>query len=467
MPAEPEPSRRPRGSRARRGSAGSSPGSPRAGSGTRAANVVRSPERADAATGERAAALARELVEQLGQMRGAAMKVGQVLSTIDFTALPEERARELQADAREAARRRPAAAVQAGREAAARGAGGEAGGGLRGVRARRRSPPPRSARSTARSRTRGTTVAVKVQYPGVAEAVDTDLRNLTLLLPLVKRLAPGLDVKAIYAELRERIAEELDYELEAQNQRAVARAHRGHPFAHVPEVHTELSSRRVLVTDLLRGARFEVVKRARRGDPRPLRRDRLPLLLRARAPHRRVSRRPAPGQLPAARRRPRRLPRLRADARARPRLPRPRGVGRGRGRRRRRARRARGAGRARVPAGARDVRARGAAGAGRGDGRVVPGAGPAPLLARLRGRADRLHERPAVTVVRADAPPDAAAAGAAAAAHGGARALRRSASCARARTGMRSRASTTPARRPRRRSARPRPPSGADVQAAA
>src|ERR687892_797147 len=57
--------------------------------GTRAANVARSPERADAATGERAAALARELVEQLGTMRGAAMKAGQVLSTIDFTAIPE------------------------------------------------------------------------------------------------------------------------------------------------------------------------------------------------------------------------------------------------------------------------------------------------------------------------------------------------------------------------------------------
>jgi hypothetical protein len=111
----------------------------------------------------------------------------------------------------------------------------------------------------------GQPVAVKVQYPGVAEAVDTDLRNLTLLLPLVKRLAPGLDVNALYGELRERIAEELDYELEAQNHRAVARAHRGHPFAHVPEVHTELSSRRVLVTDLLSGARFEEVQRL--GDP--------------------------------------------------------------------------------------------------------------------------------------------------------------------------------------------------------
>ena len=57
--------------------------------GTRAANALRSDEAADAATGERAAATARELVKQLGQMRGAAMKVGQVLTTVDFTAIPE------------------------------------------------------------------------------------------------------------------------------------------------------------------------------------------------------------------------------------------------------------------------------------------------------------------------------------------------------------------------------------------
>jgi predicted unusual protein kinase regulating ubiquinone biosynthesis (AarF/ABC1/UbiB family) len=228
--------------------------------GTRAANVVRSPERADAATGERAAALARELVEQLGQMRGAAMKVGQVLSTIDFTALPEEERenfkqtlaklrddvpplpfRRLEKLLREELGEKPSAIFDEFEEEAFAAA---------------------SIGQVHRARTRdGQAVAVKVQYPGVAEAVDTDLRNLTLLLPLVKRLAPGLDVKAVYAELRERIAEELDYELEAQNQRAVARAHRGHPFAHVPEVHTDLSTRRVLVTDLLVGNRFEEVKR--------------------------------------------------------------------------------------------------------------------------------------------------------------------------------------------------------------
>ena len=80
----------------------------------------------------------------------------------------------------------------------------------------------------------GREVAVKIQYPGIAEAVETDLRNAQMLFPLVKRLAPGLDVKALAQELRERIGDELDYEVEAQNHRAMARAWRGHPFVYVP-----------------------------------------------------------------------------------------------------------------------------------------------------------------------------------------------------------------------------------------
>ena len=74
-------------------------------------------------------------------------------------------------------------------------------------------------------------------------------------------MAPGLDVKAVGGEVRERISEELDYELEAQNHRALARAFRGHPFAVVPRVHTALSARRVLVTDFLDGVRFDEVKK--------------------------------------------------------------------------------------------------------------------------------------------------------------------------------------------------------------
>jgi predicted unusual protein kinase regulating ubiquinone biosynthesis (AarF/ABC1/UbiB family) len=107
----------------------------------------------------------------------------------------------------------------------------------------------------------GDEVVVKVQYPGVAEAVETDLRNAMLLLPLVKRLAPSLDVRALASEMRERIAEELDYELEAQNQRRIERLRRGHPFISVPAVNTELSTRRALVSEYIEGERFEVVRR--------------------------------------------------------------------------------------------------------------------------------------------------------------------------------------------------------------
>jgi predicted unusual protein kinase regulating ubiquinone biosynthesis (AarF/ABC1/UbiB family) len=227
--------------------------------GTRAANTLRSDERADAATGERAAATARELVKQLGQMRGAAMKVGQVLSTVDFTSIPESEREEFKttlAALRDDVPPLPFKKVEKllkdelgtpidqafsdfEEEAFAAASIGQV------------------HRATT---TDGRAVAVKIQYPGIAEAVETDLRNLQMLLPLVKRLAPGLDVKALAQELRERIGDELDYEVEAQNHRAMARAFRGHPFAYVPPVDTQLSHRRVLVTELLEGRRFEAVK---------------------------------------------------------------------------------------------------------------------------------------------------------------------------------------------------------------
>ena len=73
-------------------------------------------------------------------------------------------------------------------------------------------------------------------------------------------LAPGLDAKAVASELRERVLEELDYEFEAQNQRAFARAYDGHPFIFVPKVHSRHSRRRVLVSDYVEGRRFDEVK---------------------------------------------------------------------------------------------------------------------------------------------------------------------------------------------------------------
>src|SRR6185503_221690 len=106
----------------------------------------------------------------------------------------------------------------------------------------------------------GRRVAVKVQYPGIVTAVRADVQNLGLLLRVEKMLAPGMDPKAMAEEIRERLTEELDYEVEAQTHRAFARTWRGHPFVVIPEVITELSGERVLVTEFMDGIGFEQVK---------------------------------------------------------------------------------------------------------------------------------------------------------------------------------------------------------------
>jgi ABC1 family protein len=76
---------------------------------------------------------------------------------------------------------------------------------------------------------------------------------------VMRTIAPGIDVKATAAEIRERIHEELDYELEAANQRAMARIYAGHPFILVPPVVTELCRERVLVNEFVEGRGFEEV----------------------------------------------------------------------------------------------------------------------------------------------------------------------------------------------------------------
>src|SRR3954468_17970595 len=189
--------------------------------GTQVANRVRTDEQAEAADAKRALALADELVTQLGQMKGAAMKLGQVLSTVDFDMVPEGE--------REAFKEKLAAlrddAPQVPFKDMKKVLVDDLGGALDDHFATFAEQPIAAAsigqvyRATLHD---GRDVAVKVQYPGVAEAVETDLRNAGMLLPLVRRLAPGLDAKAIMNELRDRIGEELDYELEAQNHRQVA-----------------------------------------------------------------------------------------------------------------------------------------------------------------------------------------------------------------------------------------------------
>ena len=88
-------------------------------------------------------------------------------------------------------------------------------------------------------------VAVKVQYPGVAEAIDADLRTADLLGTLLAFGFKSLNPEEMVAEIKDRLREELDYSREADNQRLFADFYRGHPFVHVPEVVDELSTRPV------------------------------------------------------------------------------------------------------------------------------------------------------------------------------------------------------------------------------
>src|SRR5271165_1811742 len=228
--------------------------------GTRAANVTRGEEASEAAMSRRQLETAKQIVAVLGTMKGAAMKFGQVMSFLDVGLVPEEHREEFQ---RELAKLRDAAPTVSFKQ-------------MRQVIEQDLEQPiseifssfeeePIAAASIgqvyrARLAEDGREVAVKVQYPGVAGAVRADLQNLDMIMRLLKRMTPGLDVDAITEEIRERIVEELDYELEAQNQRSLARIYAGHPFILVPQVVSSLSRERVLVSEFVRGAGFEQIQ---------------------------------------------------------------------------------------------------------------------------------------------------------------------------------------------------------------
>jgi predicted unusual protein kinase regulating ubiquinone biosynthesis (AarF/ABC1/UbiB family) len=227
--------------------------------GTRARNVVRSDETAAAELDKRHVEAAERMVDALGQLKGAAMKIGQLASFIDTDFLPPEY-RELYQDKlsqlRSEAPSMPWKQVRDvleeewdepveelfedfEQEAAAAASIGQV---------HRATLPD------------GRRVAVKIQYPGIAKALRADMQNAGMIMRMAKALAPGLDARAAAAELKERVLEELDYEYEAQNQRTFARAYRGHPFVYVPDVVTRLSRSRVLVSEWVDGMGFEEVK---------------------------------------------------------------------------------------------------------------------------------------------------------------------------------------------------------------
>ncbi len=224
--------------------------------GTLATNLARSPESAHELLLRRHEEIADHAVDALGQLRGGAMKIGQLASFVDVDFLPAEFRTVYQS---KLANLRDAAPPMSFEK-------------VRRVLEREWEVPVESlfeefehdamaaasiGQVHAAVLSDGRKVAVKVQYPEVADALASDLGLATIGIRLAKAIAPGLDPEVVAGELRERVMEELDYELESQHQRAFARAYRGHPFVYVPAVVTSLSRRRVMVSEWVDGVSFE------------------------------------------------------------------------------------------------------------------------------------------------------------------------------------------------------------------
>ncbi|MEU4426103.1 AarF/ABC1/UbiB kinase family protein [Actinoplanes sp. NPDC024001] len=202
---------------------------------------------------------AEQLFSVLGQLKGGAMKFGQALSVFE-AALPDEMAgpyRQALTKLQEAAPPMPVANVH---KALAEQLGPDwrdnfaefddspaAAASIGQVhRAVWKLPPARR-----NAKPKLLPVAVKVQYPGAGDALIADLKQLGRLAGMFKIIQPGIDVKPLLAELRDRVTEELDYEMEAQTQRAFAEAYHDDPEIFVPRV--VASAPQVLVTEWVDG----------------------------------------------------------------------------------------------------------------------------------------------------------------------------------------------------------------------
>jgi predicted unusual protein kinase regulating ubiquinone biosynthesis (AarF/ABC1/UbiB family) len=226
--------------------------------GTRASSWGRSDAGRARVLEARALETADQLVAVLGGMKGAAMKLGQMLSVIDLGIVPEHARADFQRKL--AVLRAQAPAVSFTQMRAVLEA--DLGASLAEVFAEFDEVPIAAASIGQVYRAvllDGRAVAVKVQYPGIATAVRADLKNLALFLRFSRKLMPGLDMAALGEEIRDTITAELDYRREARTQRKVAAEFAGHPFILVPDSIPEHCGEQVLVTEFVDGAAFDEI----------------------------------------------------------------------------------------------------------------------------------------------------------------------------------------------------------------
>ncbi|MGI5137162.1 MULTISPECIES: ABC1 kinase family protein [unclassified Streptomyces] len=192
---------------------------------------------------------AEQLFKVLGELKGGAMKFGQALSVFE-SALPEEVAGPYRAaltKLQEAAPPMPTRTVHAVLEE-------RLGEDWHELFLEFEDKPAAAASIGQVHRAvwhDGREVAVKVQYPGAGDALLSDLTQLSRFARLLGPLIPGMDIKPLIAELRDRVSEELDYGLEAQAQQAHAEEFAGDPDVLVPAVVHQCDQ--VLVTEWIDG----------------------------------------------------------------------------------------------------------------------------------------------------------------------------------------------------------------------
>jgi predicted unusual protein kinase regulating ubiquinone biosynthesis (AarF/ABC1/UbiB family) len=180
--------------------------------GTKAANVGRSEEQSKERLEQRHLETAMKMVGALGQMKGAAMKLGQFASFIDTEFIPEEYREIYQEQLGKLRSEAPAMPWEQVVKVLEEEYDDEPVSELFAEFEREAFAAASIGQVHRAELLDGREVAVKIQYPGIAEALDADLRNAGTLVRLARAIAPGLDAKAIAEELRERVMEELDYE---------------------------------------------------------------------------------------------------------------------------------------------------------------------------------------------------------------------------------------------------------------
>jgi predicted unusual protein kinase regulating ubiquinone biosynthesis (AarF/ABC1/UbiB family) len=195
---------------------------------------------------------ARRLASSLSSMRGAAMKLGQLLSLEAEDFLPPEAAEAL-ATLRDAAHAMPEGQLR-GVLRSAWGAGWER-------HFRHFDFEPIAAASIGQVHTAttvdGRELAVKIQYPGVARSIDSDVDNLATALRMARILPGDVDFDPLIAEAKRQLRDESDYETEARHLRRYATLLRDESEVVVPGVHPDLTTGSVLAMDRLHGAPLE------------------------------------------------------------------------------------------------------------------------------------------------------------------------------------------------------------------